>query len=170
MRVQITSASLDYEAAFLAAVRRSRELHGRWVSPPRGKADFRYYLSIKQGGNNASYFVLSPEEDLVGVINLTEIVLGGFRNAYLGYYAFSPHQRRGYMRLGLREVLTRAFSSRGHKLHRLEANIQPQNRASIALVQSLGFRKEGFSPRYLKIRGRWRDHERWAITREDWSP
>ncbi|HKP57545.1 MAG TPA: GNAT family N-acetyltransferase [Polyangiales bacterium] len=170
MRVQITSASLDYEAVFLAAVRRSRELHGQWVSPPRSKADFRYYLSIKQGPNNASYFVLSPEDDLVGVINLTEIVHGAFRNAYLGYYAFSPHHRHGFMRHGLREVVNRAFYRNGHALHRLEANIQPQNRASIGLVRSLGFRKEGFSPRYLKIRGRWRDHERWAITREDWQP
>jgi ribosomal-protein-alanine N-acetyltransferase len=168
MRVQIKSASLDYEAQFLAAVRRSRELHRPWVSPPRSKADFRYYLSIKQGAHNASYFVLSAEDELVGVINLAEIVLGPFRNAYLGYYAFSPHQRRGYMTHGLRAVVSRAFQR--HGLHRLEANIQPQNRASIALVESLGFRKEGFSPRYLKIRGRWRDHERWAITREDWPP
>jgi ribosomal-protein-alanine N-acetyltransferase len=168
MRVQITSASLEYEAQFLAAVRRSRELHRPWVSPPRSKADFRHYLSIKQSGNSASYFVLSAADELVGVINLTEMVHGAFRNAYLGYYAFSPHQRRGYMAQGLRSVIQSAFQR--HGLHRLEANIQPQNRASIALVRSLGFRNEGFSPRYLKIRGRWRDHERWAITREDWPP
>jgi len=67
---------------------------------------------------------------------------------------------------GLQLVLRHAF--RRLKLHRLEANIQPANTASIRLVRSLGFRKEGFSPRYLKIGGRWRDHERWALLVEDW--
>jgi ribosomal-protein-alanine N-acetyltransferase len=62
---------------------------------------------------------------------------------------------------GLRAVVRHAFAKL--KLHRLEANIQPTNVASIALVQACGFTKEGYSPRYLKIGGRWRDHERWAI-------
>jgi len=98
---------------------------------------------------------------LVGVINLSNIVLGPFRSAYLGYYAFSGFERRGLMREGLNAVVQHAFKSM--KLHRLEANIQPGNAASLALVRSCGFSKEGYSPRYLKIGGRWRDHERWAI-------
>jgi ribosomal-protein-alanine N-acetyltransferase len=53
-------------------------------------------------------------------------------------------------------------------LHRLEANIQPGNRASLRLVRRLGFKREGYSRRYLKIRGRWCDHERWAILAEEW--
>jgi ribosomal-protein-alanine N-acetyltransferase len=61
--------------------------------------------------------------------------------------------------------MRRAFGAM--RLHRLEANIQPGNRESIRLVRRLGFRREGFSPRYLKIRGRWRDHERWAIVNEE---
>jgi [ribosomal protein S5]-alanine N-acetyltransferase len=55
------------------------------------------------------------------------------------------------------------------KLHRLEANIQPGNVASLKLVKRAGFIREGFSRRYLKIGGRWRDHERWAIIAEDWK-
>ena len=70
------------------------------------------------------------------------------------------------MKDGLAQVITHAFKTM--KLHRLEANIQPGNQPSKALVKKLGFRREGFSPRYLKINGRWRDHERWAILSEDW--
>jgi ribosomal-protein-alanine N-acetyltransferase len=64
----------------------------------------------------------------------------------------------------LRLVVRYAFSGLG--LHRLEANIQPGNAASIRLVQRCGFRNEGYSPHYLFIDGAWRGHERWAITRE----
>ena len=89
---------------------------------------------------------------------------GSFQSAFLGYYAFTPFDGTGRMEAGLRAMLREAFGTL--RLHRLEANIQPENVRSIALVERLGFRLEGFSPGYLKIRGHWRDHERWAITRE----
>ena len=71
------------------------------------------------------------------------------------------------MSAALKLVLKNAFEEM--KLHRIEANIQPGNERSIQLVKSNGFRKEGFSPRYLQIDGKWCDHERWAITYEDWD-
>ena len=98
---------------------------------------------------------------LIGLVTISNVVMGPFRSAYTGYYAFAPHARQGYMQEALQALVRHAF--RVLKLHRLEANIQPGNRASIALAKSCGFRKEGFSPRYLKIGGRWRDHERWAM-------
>jgi len=92
---------------------------------------------------------------------VSEIVRGAFRSAYLGYYAFAPHDGHGLMAEGLALVIRDAF--RRLRLHRVEANIQPGNKASLRLVRRLGFRREGYSPRYLKIAGRWRDHERWAL-------
>ena len=92
--------------------------------------------------------------------NITNIVRGNFRSGYLGYYVFAGHARQGLMTEGLQLVIRHAFGKLG--LHRLEANIQPRNVASVAIARACGFSREGFSPRYLKIRGRWQDHERWA--------
>jgi ribosomal-protein-alanine N-acetyltransferase len=106
-----------------------------------------------------------PSGGIAGVININNVIRGAFQSASLGYYAFSPFAGQGLMEQGMLLVLKHAFGKLN--LHRLEANIQPANRASIALVQKCGFVREGFSRRLLKVRGRWRDHERWALLSED---
>jgi ribosomal-protein-alanine N-acetyltransferase len=166
-RVHIRPASADDEAEFLAAVERSRTFHHPWVQAPKTQQAYQEYLSKHNDARGAAHFIwLAEPRALVGVVNLNEIVHGCFRSAYLGYYAFVPYAGRGLMKDGLAQVITHAFGTM--KLHRLEANIQPGNLSSKALVEKLGFRREGLSPRYLKINGRWRDHERWAILSEDW--
>jgi len=151
---------------FLSLVRASKKLHAGWVVAPSTPKQFREYLSRMRKRNARALFVCRLEDDaLVGVVNLSQIVRGPLLSAYVGYWAFAPHARRGYMTEGLRLVLRHAFGPM--RLHRLEANIQPANPRSIALVKRCGFRNEGFSPRYVKIAGRWRDHERWAITAEE---
>jgi [ribosomal protein S5]-alanine N-acetyltransferase len=150
------------EVEFLAAARRSRALHAPWTKPPTTRAQYRRYLARQDGERYFAWLVcLRDGGAIAGVINVSEIVRGSFHSAYLGYYVFAGFERRGVMRAGLRAVVRHAF--RTARLHRLEANIQPGNRASLALAKACGFTKEGFSRRYLKIGGRWRDHERWAI-------
>jgi ribosomal-protein-alanine N-acetyltransferase len=166
-RVSIRPGGLGDQETFLAAVARSRKLHHPWVQAPTTPEAYRDYLLKRQEPRGAAFFVWTNHPDgLVGVVNLDEIVRGCFLSAYLGYYAFVPYAGRGLMRQGLSQVVTHAFKAM--KLHRLEANIQPGNARSRALVKKLGFHREGLSPRYLKINGRWRDHERWAILVEDW--
>ena len=151
---------------FLAAVRRSQRLHASWVSPPATPAAYRAYLRRLRRSTHVGYFIcLRGSDEVVGVVNISEIVRGVFRSGYLGYYAFTPYEKRGFMKEGVSLVVGDAFRRLG--LHRLEANVQPGNDASIRLVRRLGFRREGYSPRYLKIRGRWRDHERWAVLAEE---
>ena len=129
---------------------------------------YRAYLTRARHASQACFFVCSTESaELVGVVNLSQIVRGLFQSAYAGYYAFEPHAGAGHMAQGLSLVLDQAFGALA--LHRVEANVQPRNARSLSLVKGLGFRLEGFSPRYLKIGGRWRDHERWAILAEDWK-
>jgi ribosomal-protein-alanine N-acetyltransferase len=151
---------------FLAAVARSRKLHGKWVSAPHTKSKFEKYLKRYKLPQHVSYWVVTENGELAGVFNISEIVRASFQSAYLSYYGFAPHDGQGYMTRGLREVLKKVF--RSLRLHRLEANIQPNNGSSRNLVQRVDFKLEGYSPRYLKIAGKWRDHERWALTREDW--
>ena len=153
---------------FLAAVARSGKLHCHWASPPRTEEEFSENLKRFRSQSHIGYWVCTEQGELAGVINISEIVRGRFCSGYLGYYALAPHNGQGYMKRGLAAVLSEAFGK--HRLHRLEANIQPDNEASRNLVKRLGFRLEGFSPRYLKIAGRWRDHERWALTAEEWKP
>ena len=103
---------------------------------------------------------------LVAVCNLSQIIRGNLQGAFMGFGAVAGFAGRGYMRAGIGMVLDQAFG--WLRLHRVETNIQPANRPSIALVSGLGFVREGFSERYLKVGGRWRDHERWAIRAETW--
>jgi ribosomal-protein-alanine N-acetyltransferase len=166
-RVFVRRLQASDQAEFLRLVRESRSSHYPWVSPPSGDAGFQRLLGRAEAETVVSLLVCDRVTEVVlGVFNLSQIFRGDFRSAYLGYYSHAAFAGRGYMSEGLELVVRYAFAKVG--LHRIEANIQPGNRRSIALVEKCGFAKEGFSPRYLKVAGRWRDHERWAITLEGW--
>lgn len=158
-------------AAFLAAVEASRRLHGRWVSAPSTRAAFRTYATRfgkpVRDAQHVGFIATRVEDDApVGVLNLSEIVRGAFLSAYLGYYAFAPHAGKGYLTEALALVLDAAYRDVG--LHRIECNVQPSNVRSLDLVKRIGFAREGYSRRYVKIGGRWRDHVRFAMLAEDW--
>lgn len=165
-RVLIRPPTDDDCEAFIAALRRSRSLHRKWVNPGIAtRAAFEKYFPTNQ--KQRFLIILRTTRELVGIININEVIRGNFQSASLGYYAFRPHTGKGLMREGMLLVLKHAF--RKLKLHRLEANIQPRNRRSIALVKSCGFVREGFSRRMIKVCGRWRDHERWAILAQNFK-
>jgi ribosomal-protein-alanine N-acetyltransferase len=160
---------------FLAAVRASQALHGRWVRAPATGGQFTDYLRRFAGprsrnartATHIGMIVCRREDEApVGVFNFSEIVRGAFQSSYLGYYSLEPHSGQGYMSEGLHLVL--AFAFRELRLHRVEVNVQPSNKRSSALVRRAGFTREGFSRRYAKIAGVWRNHDRWAMLVEDW--
>jgi len=126
-RVVLVRPSARWSAAFVAAVRRSRRLHGRWVKAPSTPAAYRAYVGRLRRTTHEGYLIcLCDSDELVGVANISEIVRGPCGAA-------------------------------------ISATTCSGNHASIRLARRLGFRREGYSPRYLKIQGRWRDHERWAL-------
>lgn len=97
----------------------------------------------------------SPEQ-ILGHVSLSNIVWGAFRSCFVGYSVDLDHNGQGLATEALGRVVEYAFWELG--LHRIEANIMPRNRASIQVVEKLGFECEGRSPRYLKINGVWEDH------------
>jgi ribosomal-protein-alanine N-acetyltransferase len=160
---------------FLTAVESSKRLHRLWVQPPSTPSRFASYVRRFSGprsrdSRHATHVGLlvcrRGDNAPVGVFNFSEIVHGAFQSAYLGYYGFAEHGGQGYMSEGLALVLRVGFGTL--RLHRIEVNVQPANTPSISLVRRGGFTREGYSRRYVKIAGRWRDHERWALLAEDW--
>ncbi|TDC36368.1 N-acetyltransferase [Micromonospora sp. 15K316] len=151
------------EAEFVAAARRSRELHRPWLAAPATAEEYAAYLRKNRRRENDGFLLCDRASGAIaGYANISGIVLGALRGGYLGYAAFLPYSGTGHASAGIRLVIEHAFTTLG--LHRLEANIQPGNEPSRRLARKLGFRQEGYSPDYLFIEGAWRDHERWAIT------
>jgi [ribosomal protein S5]-alanine N-acetyltransferase len=159
--IYLRKPDITDQEEIIAAFTRSVDFHKPWTYLPD---NYEKYLSQPY-----RYFVCHKQTHaILGSYNISEIVKGWFQSAYLSYEAFAPHQRQGFMTQGMTLLLEEAFINL--KLHRLEANIQPDNFASIALVFKSGFIKEGFSPKYLRVGGReWHDHERWAIINNDWK-
>lgn len=157
------------EVAYAAAVRRSAEHIGRWnpVEP-----DALPDLLERQGPGLRTFLIFDLETGgLVGKVNVANIVMGRFCNGAFGYDSYLPFAGTGRMTEGLRLVLDRCFAPQtagGLGLHRVEINVQPDNSRSVALAKRLGFRHEGFAPRMLFMQGAWRDHERFALTAEEW--
>jgi ribosomal-protein-alanine N-acetyltransferase len=152
---------------FIAAMRASRSVHRPWVYMPETPERYVAYLARVQDPRYEPFLACRAQDGaIVGFLNLSEIVRGGFKNAFLGYGGVAAYAGQGYMTEAMRLLLREAFTRLD--LHRIEANIQPDNKPSIALAKRCGFELEGFSPRYLKVGGRWRDHERWAIRAETW--
>lgn len=155
-----------------------RELSSAWLEPwepllPDGRSPIdeeafdRFYKSSDTDVSKRFLIKLLASGELVGQVSINNIVRGAFQSCTLGYWVGHAHARRGYMTEAIRLAIAHAF--RALTLHRVEANIIPRNAPSIGLVKKLGFRYEGTALRYLKIAGVWEDHERWAMTVEEWK-
>ncbi len=164
--------SADYEE-YAALLRSSADFHKPWSPTPPPNVDLysedaflQYLRTSGVASRRERRFVCRKEDDrIMGAVHISEIVRGCFDSAYLGYWMGVEFAGQGYMGEALLQVIELSFGEL--RLHRLEANIRPENERSIRLVCTAGFKREGYSPRYLKIDGEWRDHERWAILADD---
>ena len=110
-------------------------------------------------------FAVRVEGRLAGQVTVDNIVRGALRSGSLGYWIDRAVAGRGMASLAVALVCDHAFGAAG--LHRLQADIRPENRPSQQLVERLGFTREGRLRRYLDIDGDWRDHLSYALLAED---
>ena len=165
-RVYLRHPQIKDSQEFIQSAKESLGHLRPWIYPPITKSKFEAFVRRANSATHQCFLICHKDNDeILGTVNFNEIVRGCLFGCFSGFYLFVHAARKGYMREGLGLALKHGFEEL--KLHRVEANIQPGNQRSIALVKNLGFRLEGFSPRYLKIGGRWRDHERWAIVKEE---
>jgi ribosomal-protein-alanine N-acetyltransferase len=167
-RTCIQPPGANDEKAFLSAMCESIGLHHPWVTAPRDHAGWQRYMKRLEKDNEAGFLVKRIHDGAIcGVVNLNIITYEALCSAYVSYFGVAGETEKGYMKEGLLQVIAHAFEKLD--LHRLEANIQPGNLASIALARSTGFQYEGYSPRFLRIKGEWCDHERWAVLADNES-
>ena len=164
-------------AAVAAFYRRNRQPHARW-NPPMAEATFTeegqaesltatHVAAAAGSGIGWWLFARDDAHTALGQIHLSQIARRAFCNAMLGYSIDAGFEGRGLMREALVAALTDAFSPRV-RLHRVQANVRPENSRSLALLSRLGFEHEGLAREYLFIDGAWRDHALTALRNPDW--
>lgn len=170
-RVELRRPTAEDAEAYRAALLASYDRVSEWN--PVDVDGFGALLAANAAGELITFLVRDRADGgLAARVNVSGITRGRFQNASLGYDAFDPYVGTGRTLEGLRLVVDACFRQKppepGLGLHRLEINVQPDNERSLALVRRMGFRHEGFSPRLLHLGGAWRDHERFAMTVEEW--
>lgn len=172
-RLQLVAVDRRYAKRILAYYDRNQESFQKVMpSYPQNFLTEEYHAELLMQQNRDMEegkmlkIYLFHEEDtehkiIIGDLTLDRIARGPLQSCYLGYKLDEKQRGNGYMGEALETTLDFAF--RILKLHRIEANIMPFNQNSIELAEKLGFKKEGFSPSYLKINGKWENHLRYAL-------
>lgn len=117
---------------------------------------YRQFLS-----GTAVNFGIYINGNLIGKIQMSNIVLGVFRSAFVGYSISEEEQGKGYMKEALKLLIDFAFNEMG--IHRLEASTLVDNIRSQRVLEGCGFRFLGINEKYLYINGEWRNHKAYYL-------
>ena len=176
-RLLLRASDPAFAPATAAFYARNRTVHAQW-NPPLPEALFStegQHQRLAEAATAAAIgsglgwwlFTRDAPDVAVGQIHFTQIARRAFCNAMLGYAVDSAHEGRGLMREALQAALGDAFGPRVG-LHRVQANVRPENTRSLALLDRLGFEREGLAREYLFIDGAWRDHVMTALRHPHW--
>lgn len=146
-----------------------------WLRPweatnPEGPTSFdvraQIRMLLKQMDNNSCLpFVIEEAGEIVGQLNVANILFGSVSSCVIGYWVAPEVAGRGITPTAVALVCDYLFNVVG--IHRIEIDIRPENLASLRVVEKLGFRFEGLKERYIHINGAWRDHYIFALTHEE---
>lgn len=146
-----------------------------WLRPweatnPHGPTSFDFKAQIKSllrqlERNEGLPFVILYRGEIVGQLNVANILHGSVSSCVIGYWIIPEVAGRGITPTAVALAIDYVFSTVG--LHRVEIDIRPENQASIRVVQKLGLRYEGLKERYIHINNDWRDHLVFALTQEE---
>jgi [ribosomal protein S5]-alanine N-acetyltransferase len=161
-RVALRRISIDDRERFVELVNISSGLLHPWVYLPATSSKFDEYLRrFDQQTAECLLICIQESGEIAGTVSISDIIRGPYQRGTVGYNAFAPSAGQGYMSEGFKLVFRFAFEDLD--LHRLEADIQPGNEASLKFAHRVGFRREGYSSGFVCIAGIWKDHERWAV-------
>ena len=128
----------------------------------------RYHREIREDQAYPFFLFRSGDDALMGGITLSHVRRGVAQTCSVGYWIGAAHARRGYMTRALQTLLPFVFETL--RLNRLEAACLAHNAASIALLEKVGFQREGYARQYLCINGVWQDHLLYAMLSNDLRP
>lgn len=126
--------------------------------------------AMEQSGSGIRFYIRVPDrpEQVVGTVSLTQIVRGAFQSCFLGYKLDRELLNRGLMTAAVGLATDYAFSQL--RLHRVEANVMPRNRASLRVLEKNGYEEEGLAREYLLLNGRWEDCLHMVKRNRAWRP
>ena len=164
-RTHLTILAPDQAPMMLDFYRRNRAHLAPWeplrdeqfYTPSYWHARLQDSYSQFFNGTGVNLVALDPAgERVIATCNFTNILMGAFKACHLGYAIDQAHQGQGLMQEIVEAGIDYLF--REHGLHRIMAGYMPSNLRSGALLERLGFEREGYAKDYLMINGRWEDH------------
>ena len=153
------------DAEELAALLRANRDFLAPFDPVRDERFFTAEGQVERIAQHGNLFAILDDGEIAGTIALSNVWLGAFRSANIGYFVDEARNGRGLATGAVGELADLAFGEL--ELHRLEAGALADNIGSHRVLERNRFTRIGIAPRYLHIGGAWRDHVLFQRTAED---
>lgn len=153
----------------------NQEFHNRldkpnsYYTPAYWKRQIVYEDAMfkKDKGVRFYLFLKGHSDAPVGMAVFDNVIRGIFQSCTLGYLLGEDYQGKGLMTEGLETAIQFVFGRMN--LHRISAAHVPTNKRSCAVLTGLGFETVGLEPKYLRINGKWLDHELHTLINDNWK-